>query len=80
MNSMNTEIELKEQDLELVVSEKTLGHLVTNAKEIRDRMTDEELKAVPYFGNMKPYTLENAANTVEATSVQVDEGLEDLPF
>ena len=36
MNSMNTEIELKEQDLELVVSEKTLGHLVTNAKEIRD--------------------------------------------
>lgn len=33
---MNTEIELKERDLELVVSEKTLGHLVTNAKEIRD--------------------------------------------
>lgn len=50
------------------------------AKEVRERMTDDELKAVPYFWNMKPYTLENAANTVEATSVQVDEGLEDLPF
>lgn len=50
------------------------------AKEVRERMTDDELKAVPYFGNMKPYTLENAAKTVEAPSVQVDEGLEDLPF
>ena len=40
---MNTEIELKEQDLELVVSEKTLGHLVTNAKDIPEankRMED----------------------------------------
>ena len=50
------------------------------AKEVRERMTDDELKAVPYFGNMKPYTLENAAKTVEAPSSQVDEGLEDLPF
>ena len=50
------------------------------AKEVRERMTDDELKAVPYFGNMKPYTLENAAKTVEAPSAQVDEGLEDLPF
>ena len=50
------------------------------AKEVRERMTDDELKAVPYFGNMKPYTLDNAAKTVEAPSAQVDEGLEDLPF
>lgn len=50
------------------------------AKEVRERMTDDELKAVPYFGNMKPYTVENAAKTVEAPSAQVDEGLEDLPF
>lgn len=50
------------------------------AKEVRERMTDDELKAVPYFGNMKPYTLENAAKTVEAPSAQVDEGLDDLPF
>ena len=33
---MNTDITLQEKDLELVVSEKTLGHLVTNAREIRD--------------------------------------------
>ena len=47
------------------------------AKEVRDR---EELKAVPYFGNMKPYTVENAAKSVEAPAAQVDEGLDDLPF
>lgn len=50
------------------------------AKEVRDRMTEEELKAVPYFGNMKPYTVENAAKSVEAPAAQVDEGLDDLPF
>lgn len=33
---MNTEIILQEKDLELVVSEKTLGSLTTNAKQIRD--------------------------------------------
>ena len=49
-------------------------------KEVRERMTEEELKAVPYFGNMKPYTVENAAKSVEAPAAQVDEGLDDLPF
>lgn len=33
---MNTELSLRENDLELVVSEKTLGSLTTNAKQIRD--------------------------------------------
>ena len=33
---MNTELSLQEKDLELVVSEKTLGSLTTNAKQIRD--------------------------------------------
>lgn len=33
---MNTELALQEKDLELVVSEKTLGSLTTNAKQIRD--------------------------------------------
>lgn len=33
---METNIAIKEQDLELVVSEKTLGSLTTNAKQIRD--------------------------------------------
>lgn len=33
---MNTQIAIQESDLELVVSEKTLGSLTTNAKQIRD--------------------------------------------
>ena len=33
---MNTELELKENDLELVISEKTLGHLTTNALQIKE--------------------------------------------
>lgn len=33
---MNTQIAIQENDLELVVSEKTLGSLTTNAKQIRD--------------------------------------------
>ena len=33
---MNTELSLQEKDLELVISEKTLGSLTTNAKQIRD--------------------------------------------
>lgn len=49
------------------------------AKEVRERMTDEELKAVPYIGNMKPYEIPNAARTVEAPQATVDEG-NDLPF
>lgn len=43
-------------------------------------MTDDELKAVPYIGNMKPYTVENAAQSVEAPQATVDEGMDDLPF
>lgn len=50
------------------------------AKEVRERMTDEELKAVPYIGNMKPYEMSNAARTVEAPQATVDEGMDDLPF
>ena len=33
---MNTQIAIQESDLELVVSEKTLGSLTTNARQIRD--------------------------------------------
>ena len=33
---MNTQLAIQETDLELVVSEKTLGSLTTNAKQIRD--------------------------------------------
>lgn len=37
---MNTELAIKENDLELVVSEKTLGSLTTNAKQIRNMVKD----------------------------------------
>ena len=33
---METQLAIQESDLELVVSEKTLGSLTTNAKQIRD--------------------------------------------
>ena len=33
---MNTQLAIQEGDLELVVSEKKLGSLTTNAKQIRD--------------------------------------------
>lgn len=49
-------------------------------KETRERMTEEQLKAVPYFGNMKPYEVQNASQTVEAPIAQVDENIDDLPF
>lgn len=37
---MNTQLAIQESDLELVVSEKTLGSLTTNAKQIRDMVKD----------------------------------------
>lgn len=43
---MNTELALKENDLELIVSEKTLGSLTTNAKQIRDMVK----AALPRYG------------------------------
>lgn len=50
------------------------------AKEIRDKMTEEELNAVPYFGNMKPFEVQNASATVNAPTAYVDENTDDLPF
>lgn len=50
------------------------------AREVRERMTDDELKAVPYIGNMKPYEVPNASSTVDAPTAQVDEQIDDLPF
>ena len=48
------------------------------AKEIRDKMTDDQLKAIPYFGTFKPYEIGNASNTVVAPEAEVEEL--DLPF
>lgn len=50
------------------------------AKEVRERMTEDELKSVPYFGNMKPYEVQNASQSVYAPTAQVDEDTDDLPF
>lgn len=50
------------------------------AKEVRNRMTEDELKSIPYIGNMKPYELQNASSSVIAPTAQVDENLDDLPF
>lgn len=50
-------------------------------KEVRDRMNEEEKKAIPFFGNMKPYEQLNAAATVDAPFPAIeDDELGDLPF
>jgi hypothetical protein len=43
-------------------------------------MTEDDLKAVPYIGNMKPYEVQNTSSSVNAPTAQVDENLDDLPF
>jgi hypothetical protein len=50
------------------------------AKEVRDKMTDAELMAIPYIGGMKPFEITDASQTVAAPAMQVDEGTDDLPF
>ena len=55
------------------------------SKEAREKMSDEELKSIPFIGNMKPYEYEakNASEVVEAPQVQVapaDDYDSDLPF
>lgn len=49
------------------------------AKDVRERMTEEEQKAIPFIGNMKPYELQNAAQSTYAPAVEVY-AEDDLPF
>lgn len=49
------------------------------AKEVRERMTEEEQKAIPFIGNMRPYELQNAASSAYAPAVEVNSD-DDLPF
>ncbi len=49
------------------------------SKEVRERMSEEEIKAVPYIGNMKPYEVQNNAASVQAHHVNTEEK-EELPF
>lgn len=51
---MNTQLAIQESDLELVVSEKTLGSLTTNAKQIRDMVSS----ALPMY-DISNYTDDN---------------------
>lgn len=49
------------------------------AKEVRDRMTEEEKQAIPFFGNMRPYEQTNAATSVVAPVAEAAPE-DDLPF
>lgn len=50
-------------------------------KEVRERMTDEEKKAMPILGGLKPVIFENqnAASSCDAPFAQT-QNLDDLPF
>lgn len=50
-------------------------------KEIREKMTDEEKKAIPILGGLKPVIFEsqNAASSCDAPFAQT-QNLDDLPF
>lgn len=49
-------------------------------KEIREKMSEEELKKIPYFGTIKPYELQNASSSVTAPEAEVEDPADDLPF
>lgn len=52
-------------------------------KDARSKMSDEEKRAIPIFGNMKPMEFNNATHAVEApveTSYNKEEDSSDLPF
>ena len=52
-------------------------------KEMREKMSESELKSIPFFGNMKPFEKVNKAEVVDAPQVQVapaDDYDSDLPF
>ena len=48
-------------------------------KEVREKMSEEQLKAIPFFGNMKPYEQTNADYSVTAPVAEAEPG-DDLPF
>lgn len=52
-------------------------------KEVREKMTEEEKKAIPYLGNMKPSQLQQAQSAelpINGAYAVPEEDLEDLPF
>ena len=49
-------------------------------KDARSKMSDEEKRAIPILGNMKPMEFQNAAQTVEAPFAPSVQEEDDLPF
>lgn len=49
-------------------------------KDARSKMSDEEKRAIPILGNMKPMELQNVAKTVEAPDAPIAQEEDDLPF
>lgn len=52
-------------------------------KEVREKMTEEEKKAIPYLGNMKPSQLQQAQSAelpINGVYAVPEEDLDDLPF
>lgn len=49
-------------------------------KDTRSKMSDEEKRAIPILGNMKPMELQNASQAVEAQVAPSVQEEDDLPF
>ena len=49
-------------------------------KDARSKMSDEEKRAMPILGNMKPMELQNASQAVEAPVAPLVQEEDDLPF
>ena len=48
-------------------------------REVRERMSEEQLKTIPYFGNLRPFEPRNEAQNVRPMSEIVPD-VDDLPF
>lgn len=53
---------------------------VSFPKEVRQQMSDEERKAQPIVGNMKPMPTASYATPVEGNSTAAPDSMDDLPF
>lgn len=49
-------------------------------KDARSKMSDEEKRAMPIFGNMKPMEFNNSSQTVESPVAPSAQEEDDLPF
>lgn len=50
------------------------------SRKIIEKMTDDEKKAIPYIGNMKPFESVNASRSVDAPNAPIYNEVDDLPF